>query len=79
MNRPRYNLATMLLQIPEGEPICDEWDAMPLMGREIELAPVTLRSIRAMRRFLRTLKRNRRYHRIMPARNQSRWNSGGLT
>lgn len=57
--RPRYNLAEMLLNTPEGDPIESEWDEMPIVGREVEPAPATLRSIRSMRRFLRKLKRNR--------------------
>lgn len=46
--RQRYSLADLLLQIPEGAPIDGEWDAMPPVGREIEPALDTLRSIRAM-------------------------------
>lgn len=57
--RKKYSLAKLLLKIPEGDPIVDEWDTMPLVGNEIEAPLTTLRSIRAMRRFLRKLKRNR--------------------
>lgn len=58
-SRRRYSLAEMLLNIPEGDPIEREWGEMPAVGREVEPAPATLRSIRSMRRFLRKLKRNR--------------------
>lgn len=47
--RKRCSLAEMLLQIPEGDPIDAERDAMLSVVRELEPAPVILRSIRAMR------------------------------
>lgn len=59
ITRPRYSLAEMLLRIPEGDAIEREWEAMPAVTHEIESAPLTLRSLRSMRRFLRKLKRNR--------------------
>lgn len=55
--RPRYSLAELLLQIPEGAPIDAEREAMPPVGREIEPAPATLRTIRAMQRLLRKQQR----------------------
>lgn len=75
--RKKCSLAELLLKIPEGDPIVDEWDGMPLVGNEIEVPPATLRLIRAMRRFLRKLKRNRQGRRanawlsFASARNQS--------
>lgn len=57
--RPRYSLAEMLLQIPEGAPIDEEWKTMPAVGREVEPTAVTLRTIRAMQRFIRNLRRKR--------------------
>lgn len=57
--RPRYTLAEMLLQIPKGDPFDEEWEAMPPVGREIEPAADTLRTIRAMKRFMRKLRRKR--------------------
>lgn len=62
--KPRMNLAAFLMTIPEGDPIDREWDEMPAVGREIEPAPVTLRSILAMRRFLRGVKRRRQRKRL---------------
>jgi len=59
VTRPRYSLADLLLQIPEGAPIDVEWDTMPAVGQEIEPAPATLRSIRAMKRFRRKQRRKR--------------------
>jgi hypothetical protein len=50
--RLRYCLADLLLQMPEGAPI-DE------VGREVEPAAVTRRTIRAMQRFMRKQLRNR--------------------
>jgi len=50
--RPRYSLADLLLQMPEGIPIDEEWESMRLVGREVEPALDTLRTIRAMQRFM---------------------------
>lgn len=55
--QPRYCLADLLLQMPEGAPIYVAWDAMSPVGREIEPASATLRSVRAMRRFMRKQQR----------------------
>lgn len=57
--RPRYSLAEMLQQIPEGAPIDEDWETMPAVGREVEPAAVTLRTIRAMQRFMRKQQRKR--------------------
>jgi len=58
--RPRYSLASLLLQMPkDGAPIDAEWDAMPLVGRELEPAVDTLRTIRAIKRFMRKQQRQR--------------------
>lgn len=57
--RPRYSLAEMLLKIPAGAPFDEEWETMPPMGREVEPAVVTLRTIQAMKRFIRQQKRKR--------------------
>lgn len=57
--KPRYSLAQLLLDMPEGPPILREWDTMPPVGREVEPGPATLCTIRATRRFLRELKRKR--------------------
>lgn len=58
--RPHYSLADLLPQIPEGAPIDAEWDAIPLVGRELEPAVDTLRTIRAMQRFMRKQQRQRK-------------------
>lgn len=55
--KPRYRLGDLLLQIPGNTPIDTEWEAMPPVGREIELAVTTLRTIRAMKRFMRKQQR----------------------
>lgn len=57
--RPRYSLAEMLLRIPKGAPFGEEWETIPPVGREVERAAVTLRTIRAMQRFIRKLRRKR--------------------
>lgn len=57
--RPRYSLAEILLQIPEGAPIDEQWEPMPPVGREVEVAAVTLRTIRAMQRFMRRQQQKR--------------------
>jgi len=57
--RPRYSLADLLLQMPEGAPIDEEWEFMRPVGREVEPAAVTRRTIRAMQRFMRKQLRNR--------------------
>jgi len=51
--RPRYSLADLLFQMPEGIPIDKDWETMRLVGREVEPALDTLRTIRAMQRFMR--------------------------
>lgn len=51
--RLRYRLSDLLLQMPEGVPIDAEWEAMSPVGGEIEPAVATLRTIRAMQRFMR--------------------------
>lgn len=55
--RPRYSLAELILQIPKGAPIDEEWETMRPVGREVEPAVVTLRTIRAIRRFMRKQRR----------------------
>lgn len=57
--RPRYSLAEMLLQIPEGAPIDEEWETMQPVGREVEPSAVTLHTIRVMQRFIRKLRKKR--------------------
>ena len=57
--RLRYSLADLLLQMPEGAPIDEEWETMRPVGREVEQAAVTLRTTRAMQRFMRKQFRNR--------------------
>lgn len=57
--RPRYSLADLLLQIPDGAPIDAEWEAVQPVGREVEPAAVTLRTIRVMQRFQRKQQRRR--------------------
>lgn len=51
--RPRYSLADLLLQMPDGAPINAEWEAIQPIGRELEPTAITLRSVRAMRKFMR--------------------------
>lgn len=55
--KPRYSLGDLLLQIPEDIPINTEWEAMPPVGREIDPAVTTLRTIRLMKRFMRKQQR----------------------
>ena len=57
--RPRYSLAELLLQMPEGSPIDEEWENIPPVGSEVEPAAATLRTIRAMHRFMRQQQRKR--------------------
>lgn len=45
--------------MPDGAPIDEERETMPLVGREVEPAAVTLRTIRAMQRFIRKQRRKR--------------------
>lgn len=35
LQKPRYSLAEIILQMPEGLPIDREWDEAPPVGREI--------------------------------------------
>lgn len=57
--RPRYHLAGLLLAMPEELPRLEGWDDMPAVGREIEPAPMSLRAVQAMQRFIRAQKRRR--------------------
>lgn len=57
--RPRYSLADLLLQMPDGAPIDAEWEASQAIGREIEPAVLTLRAVQAMKRFMRQQQRKR--------------------
>lgn len=57
--RPRYSLADLLLQMPEGAPIDEEWETIRPVGREVEPAAVTRRTILAMQRFMRKQLRKR--------------------
>jgi len=59
-SRPRYHLADLLLAMPEKLPRVEGWDDMPAVGREIEPAPMSLRAVQAMLRFMRAQKRRRR-------------------
>ena len=59
VTRPRYGLGELLLEMPEGAPVDLEWDAMPLVGREIKPPPASMRAVRAMQRFLRKQQRKR--------------------
>ncbi|MBS1198184.1 MAG: hypothetical protein H6R18_1969 [Proteobacteria bacterium] len=52
-------MAELLLQLTEGAPIDEEWETLPPVGREVESAAVTLRTIRAMQRFMRKRQRKR--------------------
>ena len=48
----------------QGDSIDSEWDATHSVGRELEPESATLRSIRAMGRFLRELKCKRQKKRL---------------
>lgn len=56
---PRYSLADLLLQMPDGAPIDAEWEASQPLGREVEQAVLTLRAVQAMKRFMRQQQRKR--------------------
>lgn len=58
--RPRYKLADLIAQMPDGAPIDVAWDTMPAVGREIEPPAATLRTIRAMKRFMRTQRKRQK-------------------
>jgi hypothetical protein len=53
VTRPRYSLADLLLEMPDGVPIDAEWEAIQPVGKEVESAALTMRTIRATRRFMR--------------------------
>jgi hypothetical protein len=57
--RPRYSLADLLLQMPDGAPIDTEWEATQPIGREVEQVMLTLRAVQAMKRFMRQQQRKR--------------------